>query len=115
MGSLLARLHFTFVDVLLFGAGRPSVYMTRCLCRCILLKKPVTQYNSSMQSWNLIIFFLNENYVCRLHAQEKKLQKYSILHSLKCHQNRLQPLLGGSLFIDPILLLEIAPIVFNRF
>ena len=89
--------------------------MTRCPCRCILLKKPVTQYNSSMQSRNLIIFFLNENYVCRLHAQEKKLQKYSILHSLKRHQNRLQPLLGGSLFIDPILLLEIAPIVFNRF
>ena len=93
----------------------PDLHMTQCPCRCILLKKPVTQYNSSMESRNLIIFFLNENYDCRLLALNNKLQKYSIIHSLKCHQNRLQSILGGLLFIDPILLLEIAPIVFNRF
>ena len=77
------------------------VYMTTCPCRCILLKKPVTQYNSSLESRNLIIFFLNENYECRLHAQEKKLQKYSILHSLICHQNQLQTNLGVPFLATP--------------
>ena len=78
-----------------------TTYTTTCRCRCILLKKPVTQYNSSLESRNLIIFFLNENYECRLHAQEKKLQKYSILHSLICHQNQLQTNLGVPFLATP--------------
>ena len=51
----------------------PWTYMTTCPCRCILLKKPVTQYNSSMQSRNLM-----KTMYAGYMRKKKKLQKYSI-------------------------------------